>query len=191
MLHICNAGTTRNSHDARNLARAIHNPETNFSQLALGKNYLVNSSFAHRPGYIAPYKGLDILYNFQQFYDEGIDHRRNFQNAREKFNFRHLSCRNVIECAFGVWKSHWKILDCILSYAFEVQTVIVIATIDIYNFFRQAGVVDKVFMRVETDLDTVKLELLNAHDEASVEMNAPKTQRDEWDIFRDYLTQQH
>ncbi|XP_022851146.1 uncharacterized protein LOC111372947 [Olea europaea var. sylvestris] len=99
---ILSTSTTGNSHDARILARAIHNPEIEFPQPVPGKYYLVDSKFAHRPGYIAPYKGSDILYHFQQFYDGDTGRRRNFRNAREKFNFRHSSCRNVIKRAFGV-----------------------------------------------------------------------------------------
>ncbi|XP_022889031.1 uncharacterized protein LOC111404459 [Olea europaea var. sylvestris] len=169
------AGTTGNSHNARILARPIHNPEIEFSQPAPGKYYLVDSGFAHRPGYVAPYKGSNILYHFQQFYDGDTSCRRNFRNAREKFNFRHSSCRNVIERAFGVWKSRWKILDRMPSYVFDVQTHVVILTTAIHNFLQRAGVVDEAFLRAETDTDAAKVELPSACDEASVEMNAPES----------------
>ncbi|XP_022894123.1 uncharacterized protein LOC111408613 [Olea europaea var. sylvestris] len=69
-------GTTGNSHDARILAQAIHNPEIEFSQPAPGKYYLVDSGFAHRRGYMAPYKGSDILYHFQKFCDGDIGLKR-------------------------------------------------------------------------------------------------------------------
>ncbi|XP_022866420.1 uncharacterized protein LOC111386198 [Olea europaea var. sylvestris] len=55
------SGCTGNTHDARILARAIYSPEIEFPPPATGKYYLVDSGFAHRPGYMAPYKGSDIL----------------------------------------------------------------------------------------------------------------------------------
>ncbi|XP_022889066.1 uncharacterized protein LOC111404502 [Olea europaea var. sylvestris] len=87
-------GYTGNMHDARILAHAIYSPEIEFPQPATGKYYLVDFDFAHRPGYMAPYKGSDIL---------------------------HSSCRNVIERAFGVLKQRWKILDRMHSYLFPTQ----------------------------------------------------------------------
>ncbi|KAL2460619.1 hypothetical protein Adt_44039 [Abeliophyllum distichum] len=60
-------GTTGNVHDSRILARAIHSVDINFPQPANGKYYLVDSGFAHRSGYMAPYKGPDIRYHFQEF----------------------------------------------------------------------------------------------------------------------------
>ncbi|XP_022891788.1 uncharacterized protein LOC111406631 [Olea europaea var. sylvestris] len=156
------AGWTRTTHDSRMLARSIHSPEIDFPHPAQGKFYLVDSGFAHRPGYMAPYKGSDILYHFQQFYDGETGRRRNFRNARERFNFRHLSCRNVIERAFGVWKVRWKILD---------------------------RVVDEAFTRVETDPDAAEVELPDEQEQAAVELNAPETQRNEWDRFCDFLAQ--
>ncbi|XP_022846374.1 uncharacterized protein LOC111369125 [Olea europaea var. sylvestris] len=69
------AGYTGNTHDARMLARAIYSPEIDFSQSAPRKYYLVDSDFAHQPGYMAPYKGSDILYHFQQFRNERTGQR--------------------------------------------------------------------------------------------------------------------
>lgn len=44
------AGTTRNTHDARILAWAIHSPDIHFSQLAPRKYYLIDLGFVYRPG---------------------------------------------------------------------------------------------------------------------------------------------
>lgn len=183
------AGWTGTTHDSRMLARSIHSPEIDFPHPAPGKFYLVDSGFAHRPGYMAPYKGSDILYHFQQFYDGETGRRRNFRNARERFNFRHSSCRNVIERAFGVWKVRWKILDRMPSYNFKMQTAVVLATMGIHNFLRRAGVVDEAFTRVETDPDAAEVELPDEQEQAAAELNAPETQRNEWDRFRDFLAQ--
>ncbi|XP_022849782.1 uncharacterized protein LOC111371844 [Olea europaea var. sylvestris] len=179
-----------NTHDACMLARAIHDPEIHFPLPAPGKYYLVDSGFAHRPRYMAPYKGSDILYHFQQFRDERTGRRRRFQNAREKFNFRHSSCRNVIERAFGVWKERWKILDRMPSYPFRTQVAIVVATMGIHNFMRRSGVVDAAFTRAEVDENVAEVELPNVEDETQAEIHAPKIQRSEWDRLRDYMAQQ-
>ncbi|XP_022853330.1 uncharacterized protein LOC111374826 [Olea europaea var. sylvestris] len=185
------AGWMGTTHDSLMLARAIHSPKIDFPKSAPGKYYLVDSGFVHRPGYMVPYKGLDILYHFQQFYDGQTGARRNFCNAHERFNFRHSSCRNVIECAFGVWKSGWKILDRMPSYNFKVLTAVVLATMGIHNFLRRAGVVEKAFTRAETDPDAAEVELPDEQEQAAAEFNAPEMQRNERDRFRDYLAQRH
>ncbi|XP_022881038.1 uncharacterized protein LOC111398355 [Olea europaea var. sylvestris] len=168
------AGYIGNTHDARILACAIYSPEIEFPQPATGKYYLVDSDFAHRPGYMAPYKGQ----------------RRRFRNTREKFNFRHSSCKNVIERAFGVLKQRWKIFDRLPSYSFPTQVAVVLATMAVHNFLRRSGVVDEAFARAKTDDDVAEVELPNAEDEIQVEVNAPEIQRNEWDRLRDYMTQQ-
>ncbi|XP_022851889.1 uncharacterized protein LOC111373569 [Olea europaea var. sylvestris] len=184
------AGYSGNTHDARMLARAIHDPKIHFPLPAPRKYYLVDSGFAHRPGYMAPYKGSDILYHFQQFRDERTGRRHRFRNAREKFNFRHSSCKNVIERAFGVWKERWKILDRMPSYPFRTQVAIVVAMMGIHNFMRRSGVVDAAFTRAEVDEDVAEVELPNVEDETQAEMHAPEIQRSEWDRLRDYMAQQ-
>lgn len=89
-------------HDSRILVRMIYSPKFDFSVLASGKYYLVDLGFTHRPGYMAPFKGSDISYHFQQLYDNQMGCRQNFHNTCEKFNFRYSLCRNVIKRAFGV-----------------------------------------------------------------------------------------
>ncbi|XP_022864729.1 uncharacterized protein LOC111384650 [Olea europaea var. sylvestris] len=59
------AGYTRNTHDARILARAIYSPKLNFPQPAPGKYYLVDSGFAPRSGHSSCrnliYRAFDVL----------------------------------------------------------------------------------------------------------------------------------
>lgn len=182
------ARTTRNTHDVRISARAIHSLEIHFWQLTPRIYYLVDSGFSHWPRYMASYKGFDILYHFQIVYDGKSGRRHNFRNACKKFNFGH-SCRNVIERAFGVWKSCWKILDCMPSYNFKVQTVVVIATMGVHNFFRQASMIDKAFTRAKMDLDATEMELSDIQDKIKADLHALKILQNEWDRLRDYLPQ--
>lgn len=140
------AGTIENMHDAWILARAIHSPEIHFPLIALCKYYLVDSRFPHQPGCMALDKGLGILHHFQQLRDERTGQHRRFQDARERFNFKHLSYRNVIERAFGMWKQRWKILERMPSYPFTTQVAVVIMTIGIHNLLRRSRVLHETFL---------------------------------------------
>lgn len=53
-----------NTHDGQILAREVHGPKINFLQPTNEKYNLVDSGFAHRSRYMAPYKGSNIRYHF-------------------------------------------------------------------------------------------------------------------------------
>ena len=60
------------------------------------------------------------------------------ENAKELFNLRHSSLRNVIERIFGVVKRQWQILGskgC--EYSIETQIDLLCALIGLYNFRKQ------------------------------------------------------
>ena len=57
-------------------------------------------------------------------------------NARELFNLRHASARNVIERAFGIIKRRFRILLLPLEYAMEIQARILPALCALHNFIR-------------------------------------------------------
>ncbi|KAL2497381.1 putative harbinger transposase-derived nuclease [Abeliophyllum distichum] len=178
-------GTTGNVHDSRILARAIHSTDINFPQPANGKYYLVDSGFAHRPGYMAPYKGPDIRYHFQEFPPARNGGRRQFRNPQERFNFNHSSLRNVIERAFGVLKNMWNILDRMPNYSFRKQTAVMLVTMAIHNFLRRAGQVDRAFETVEEVVDAAEIDLPDEKEEIAATNFAPHVRNIEWDQFRD------
>ncbi|KAL2533937.1 Uncharacterized protein Adt_07288 [Abeliophyllum distichum] len=182
-------GTTGNVHDSRILARAIHSADINFPQPANSKYYLVDSRFAHRPGYMAPYKGPDIRYHFQEFPAERNGRRRQFKNPQERFNFYHSSLRNIIERAFGVLKNRWNILDRMPYYSFRKQTAVVVATMAIHNFLRREGQLDEAFQTVEEVVDAGEIDLPNEEEEIAATNFAPHVRSTEWDQLRDQITQ--
>lgn len=62
------------------------------------------------------------------------------QNARELYNLRHASLRNVVERAFGVLKSRFKILtQTRLGFSIATQRDVVYACIALHNFMNRTG----------------------------------------------------
>jgi DDE superfamily endonuclease len=62
------------------------------------------------------------------------------ENAKELFNLRHSSLRNVIERIFGVLKRQWQILGgqgC--EYSIGTQVDLFCALVGLYNFRKQCG----------------------------------------------------
>ena len=66
----------------------------------------------------------------------------------EIFNQSHARLRNVIECAFGVFKARFLILKIIVPYSFVAQTKIVMACFSINNFFKQILIIDSFFFNM-------------------------------------------
>nr|KAJ0227500.1 hypothetical protein LSAT_V11C100005000 [Lactuca sativa] len=67
-----------------------------------GRYYLVDAGLPHSTILMAPYR--DVRYHLKEY------STRAPQNARELFNLRHASLRNVIEMAFGVLKRRFLII---------------------------------------------------------------------------------
>lgn len=149
------ASTTENTHDARILARAIHSPEINFSLPVIGKYYMVDSSFAHRLGYMSPYKSSDILNHFQKFRDKRTGHRRRFHNAHKRFNCKHSSCRKLSNMTLMYGSIDGKFLIYV-QLPFPTQVAAVYATIGIHNFLRRSRLEDEAFLRRKTDDDATR-----------------------------------
>ena len=145
---------------------------------AAGKYYLVDSGYANRIGYLAPYKGTKY-------------HITEFQNApepegkEEVFNYAHSSLRNVIERSFGVLKQKWRILKYVPCYPCEIQTHIIVACMALHNYIRLAGLRDKHFGRCDRDENYVPPE---AYEDQPPEDEAPSyLQCEHMNAFRDTL----
>ncbi len=62
------------------------------------------------------------------------------ENAKELFNLRHSSLRNVIKRIFGVLKRQWQILGGKgYEYSIKTQVDLFCALIRLYNFGKQYG----------------------------------------------------
>jgi hypothetical protein len=125
------AGWEGSAHDSRVLSDA------QASQGFLtpkGKYWLGDAGYGNSEFVMAPYRG--VRYHLKEV--RQADQRPG--NAKELFNLRHSSLRNVIERIFGVLKRQWQILGgkgC--EYSIESQIDLFCALIGLYNFGKQNG----------------------------------------------------
>lgn len=96
-----------------------------------GKYYLVDMDYSNTEGFIAPYLG--VRYHVHEY--SGANNLP--RNAKELFNHRHASLRNVIQQSFSLLKARFPILKLAPQYAFQIQRDIVIAACVLHNFIRR------------------------------------------------------
>ena len=80
------------------------------------------------PTVLAPYRGVRYHLKEQRLAGQTPE------NAKELFNLRHSSLRNVIERIFGVVKRKFKILDIAAEYSIQTQIHIALAVLGLANF---------------------------------------------------------
>ena len=134
-------GASGSTHDSLVLQYAIDGDPI-FPKPPIGKYYLVDSGYANKRGFLAPYRGSskeNIRYHLSEF-DDGPP-----RNKKELFNKWHASLRSVIERTFGVWKKKWRILDNLPRYDVKTQNRIVHATMVLHNFIRLHKIPDADF----------------------------------------------
>jgi hypothetical protein len=125
------AGWEGSAHDVRVLqdAQFAHGFKTPKQKYWLGDAGYANSEFV-----LSPYRG--VRYHLKEVRQA---HQRP-SNAKELFNLRHSSLRNVVERIFGVLKRQWQILagkGC--EYSIDTQSDLFCALIGLFNFGRQHG----------------------------------------------------
>ena len=107
---------------------------------------MVDAGYPNTRGYLAPYKGATIRYHLPDFQRAQTPALRAPSGAKETFNFRHSSLRNIIERTFGVWKARWAILrDMHVNFTYDHQVKIVLASMAMHNYIRKAGIIDEAF----------------------------------------------
>lgn len=97
-------------------------------------------------GLLTPYRG--VRYHLKEYSSRGP------QNARELFNLRHSSLRNVIERTFGVLKKRFPIIASGTEphYSFEVMIDIVLACCIIHNFLMGVDIDEDLIAEVDREL---------------------------------------
>ena len=84
------------------------------SFFSVGQFYLVDSGYPNMSGFLAPYRGR--RYHLRDYVGRGRPREK-----EELFNYRHSSCRNIIECCIGVLKARFSILKLITNYPLSRQ----------------------------------------------------------------------
>ncbi|XP_052301055.1 uncharacterized protein LOC102614193 isoform X2 [Citrus sinensis] len=128
--------------DSRVLRAVLDDPDQNFPHIPEGNYYLVDMDYTNTEGFIAPYVG--IRYHLHEYRGANKLPR----NAKELFNHRHSSLRNVIQRSFNVLKTRFPILKLAPQYAFHIQRDIVIAACVLHNYIRREEKNDWLFATV-------------------------------------------
>ena len=115
-----------------------------------GKYYLVDSGYANRIGYLAPYWGTN--YHIRNRRRLGDNHKK------ELFNYHHASLRNAVERTFEIWKSRFRILRGVPHYPLRTQRDIIIACAVVHNFLMMSPNVDVSLTTEEDDHDEDDME---------------------------------
>ncbi|XP_059670782.1 uncharacterized protein LOC132316293 [Cornus florida] len=151
-----------------------------------GKYYVVDSGYPCTKGFLPPYRGQ--RYHLQDY----RGNNRQLRGAKELFNYRHSSLRNVIERCFGVLKARFPILKLMPYYKLVRQRLIITTYCTIHNFIRQNILDDCFFMEYgEKDVSVTDggndnssnagvLNALNLSNDGATQMGA----------FRTHLTNQ-
>ncbi|KAL5569766.1 hypothetical protein UlMin_026341 [Ulmus minor] len=93
-----------------------------------GKYYLVDSGYANKGCFLAPYRGTN--YHLRDRRRLGGDRKK------EQFNYQHASLRNAIERTFGIWKKRFPILRSMHQFPLDKHAMILVACAVLHNFIR-------------------------------------------------------
>ncbi|KAL4028508.1 hypothetical protein IC575_011705 [Cucumis melo] len=115
--------------DSRILRDAIS--RHNRLKVPKGYYYLCDVGYPNAEGFLAPYRGE--RYHLSEWRGESNAPT----TAREFFNMKHLSARNVIERAFGLLKGCWTILRGKSYYPVDVQCRTIMACCLLHNLINR------------------------------------------------------
>lgn len=174
-------GWEGSAHDSRVLSDA----RTKGLSLFPGKYYLGDAGYALSKDVLTPYRG--VRYHLKEW---GLANQRP-QNAKELYNLRHSSLRNVIERIFGVIKKRFPLLITMKSYTFSFQCDLVMCSMMLHNFIRSNQLYDDEFDAPEPACDANDDDDPEIDDEldAHVNRNELKLWRDGIanDMWNDYI----
>ncbi|KAL6321303.1 hypothetical protein AAG906_016337 [Vitis piasezkii] len=140
------------AHDSRVLTETIRNPQHNFPMPPSEKYYLVDATYTHTRGFMAPYR--NVRYWLSDFRSGG-----KAVGKEEIFNQCHARLRNVIERAFGVVKAFSNLEENGTLFV-KYSNKIVMTCFSIHNFLRQISILDRLFSEYDNE---VELESDNAN----------------------------
>jgi hypothetical protein len=137
---------------------------------------LVDAGYTNGEGFLAPYRGQ--RYHLNEWRD---GHQPT--TAKEFFNMKHSSARNVIERCFGLLKGRWGILKDNSYYPIETKNKIIMACCLLHNFIRQEMEVDPFDDEGDNDEGTGDLGSEDVDNISSIGTS------NEWTTFRDTLAE--
>ncbi|XP_023761072.1 uncharacterized protein LOC111909479 [Lactuca sativa] len=138
--------------------------------------YLVDVGYTNGEGFLAPYRG-------QRYHLNEWRHGHQPTTAKEFFNMKHSSARNVIERCFGILKGRWGILKDNSYYPIEMKNKIIMACCLLHNFIRQEMEVNPFNNECDRDEGTGDVGPEDVDNITSVGTS------NEWTIFRDNLAE--
>ncbi|KAL0409554.1 UNVERIFIED_CONTAM: hypothetical protein Sradi_1889800 [Sesamum radiatum] len=156
--------------DSRVLPDAIHRPHG--LRVPSGNYYLCDNGYTNADGFLTLYR--EVRYHLKEW-DRG---QGGPQSARELFNLKHSSTRNVIGRAFGLLKVRWAILRSQSFYPIDTQNKIILVCCLLHNFLRN-----------EMPDDPLELEIPEQHDipDDNVECIFSIDTTTAWTSWRDQL----
>ena len=136
------------------------------------KFYLGDAGYGLSKYVLTPFRG--VRYHLLEFEMNGLGPA----NAKELFNLRHSSLRNVVERVFGVMKRRFPILVKMSPYDYPFQVELVECCILLHNFVRLNQLYEDEFYEAEDAPNNAAEEDIDDDDEEmGVNMNALKMWR--------------
>ncbi|GAB2285387.1 hypothetical protein Dimus_039701 [Dionaea muscipula] len=156
------------ANDSRVFIDAVIRPANNFPMPRGDQFYLVDAGYPNMPGFLAPYR--ERRYHLRDFRGQGRP-----SGKEELFNYRHSSCRNIIERCIGVLKARFPILKLMPNYPLIRQRQIPIACCAIHNFIRQEHALDRLFAHYSAEYMIIEDEDESIQTEDVIPFNVSQT----------------
>ena len=136
-------GWEGSAHDSR----VLDDARTKGIPMYPGKFYLGDAGYALSPTVLTPYRG--VRYHLKEW----AQGNRRPQNAKELYNLRHSSLRNVIERIFGVVKKRFPLIVTMRSFEFTFQCDLVLCSFMLHNFVHMNQLYEDEFYNELDDID--------------------------------------
>ncbi|XP_042401309.1 uncharacterized protein LOC121991365 [Zingiber officinale] len=132
------------ANDSRVFIDALTRHENHFPKPCGDQFYLVDSGYPNMSGFLASYRGQ--RYHLRDYRRQGRP-----RGKEELFNYRHSTCRNIIERCIGVLKARFRILKDMPNYPITSQRLIPFACCAVHNFIRRHHAMDNLFMEYSSE----------------------------------------